>query len=159
MRISCASNLYEETLYPWAVVLTALIPVGLPFTALVLLAYNRNALAAGGGRTDPGSGGGSFTSSVGDDGDGDGNNEQSGDGNNEQSGGGDGGSGGAPTITEDDNEPVVQRELATQRRVTRRASALMGNVLDHVDPSIQIGEKFVHLTADYLLLSLHCVLM
>ena len=91
----------------------------------------------------------------------DGRNRNDGDGNNEQLGGGDGGSGGAPTITEDDDEPVVpiQRELATQRRVTRRASALMGNVLDHVDPSIQIGEKFVHLTADYLLLSLHCVLM
>ena len=63
MTINCYSKRYTDTIRPWATALTILIPIGLPCTALALLAYNRKALAAGGGRdslgmSGEGSGGG-----------------------------------------------------------------------------------------------------
>ena len=52
MTINCYSERYTGTIRPWATVLTVLIPLGIPCTALALLAYNRKALAAGEGRGD-----------------------------------------------------------------------------------------------------------
>ena len=50
--ISCSSDHYENSLLPWALLLTVCIPIGMPVIALSLLAYNREALRRGGGRID-----------------------------------------------------------------------------------------------------------